>query len=94
MELNDHPLKSYKLEAEAHSLCDEIALGSLARRHVAGYLDSRFAPNDFPAELTSLVHARTEGHPLFVTSLAQFLAERGTSRSAAPSGRSRARSPR
>ncbi|HEX6625886.1 MAG TPA: protein kinase, partial [Pyrinomonadaceae bacterium] len=77
VELNDHPLKSFMLETAAHSLCDEIALGSLTRRHVAGYLDSRFAPNDFPAELTALVHAKTEGHPLFVTSLAQFLVERG-----------------
>ncbi|HZB44667.1 MAG TPA: AAA family ATPase, partial [Pyrinomonadaceae bacterium] len=77
LELNDHPLKSFMLETAAHSLCDEIALGSLTRRHVAGYLDSRFAPNDFPAELTALVHAKTEGHPLFVTSLAQFLVERG-----------------
>src|SRR5215207_591585 len=77
VELNDHPLKSFKLETDAHSLCDEIALGSLTRRHVAAYLDSRFAPNDFPAEPTTLVHAKTEGHPLFVTSLAQFLFERG-----------------
>jgi tetratricopeptide (TPR) repeat protein/predicted Ser/Thr protein kinase len=77
IELSDHPLRPYKLEMEAHSLCDEIALGSLTPRHVASYLDSRFAPNDFPAELTALIHAKTEGHPLFVTSLAQFLAERG-----------------
>ncbi|HEY9403078.1 MAG TPA: protein kinase [Pyrinomonadaceae bacterium] len=74
---SDHPLRSYKLEMEAHSLCDEIALGSLSPPAVASYLDSRFAPNDFPKELAALVHAKTEGHPLFVTSLAQFLVERG-----------------
>jgi predicted ATPase len=77
VELGDHPLRSYKLEMEAHSLCDEVALGSLSRRAVAHYLDTRFAPNDFPAELTAVIHAKTEGHPLFVTSLAQFLVERG-----------------
>ncbi|HVG29359.1 MAG TPA: protein kinase [Pyrinomonadaceae bacterium] len=77
VEASDHPLRSYKLEMEAHSLCDEIALGSLSQPAVAHYLDSRFAPNDFPRELAALIHAKTEGHPLFVTSLAQFLIERG-----------------
>ncbi len=77
IEVSDHPLRSYKLEMEANSLCDEIALESLAPPAVARYLDTRFAPNDFPAELAALIHAKTEGHPLFVTSLSQFLVERG-----------------
>jgi len=77
IEMTDHPLRSYKLEMEAHSLCEEITLGSLSRAAVAQYLDLRFAPNDFPPELTALIHAKTEGHSLFVTSLAQFLVERG-----------------
>jgi serine/threonine protein kinase/tetratricopeptide (TPR) repeat protein len=77
VELNDHPLKMRKLEMEAHNLCEEMELGSLPHRHICVYLDSRFAPNDFPAEFSALIHGKTEGHPLFVNSLVQFLVERG-----------------
>lgn len=76
LEISNHVLKTYKLEMQAHNLCDEIALGSLSDEHIASYLDARFAPNDFPAELPALIRRKTEGHPLFVTSLVQFLAER------------------
>ena len=41
------------------------------------YLARRFAPSRIPTELTELIHRRTEGHPLFVSKLAGFLAERG-----------------
>lgn len=77
LERTGHPLKSYKVEMQAHNLCDEIALGSLSRQHIADYLDATFSPNDFPAELTSLIHEKTEGHPLFATNLLQYLGERG-----------------
>ncbi len=36
-----------------------------------------FAPNDFPVELTALIHEKTEGHPLFAANLLQYLGERG-----------------
>jgi tRNA A-37 threonylcarbamoyl transferase component Bud32/tetratricopeptide (TPR) repeat protein len=77
VELSNHPLKNYKREMQAHNLCEEIALGLLGEEHIAGYLDARFAPNDFPRELATLIERKTEGHPLFATSLVQFLAERG-----------------
>ena len=77
LERTGHPLKSYKVEMQAHNLCDEIALGSLDREHIADYLDATFSPNDFPSELTSLIHEKTEGHPLFATNLLQYLGERG-----------------
>src|SRR4029434_2420708 len=50
---SNHPLKAYKLEMQAHKQCEEIALGSLDQEHIASYLDVRFAPNDFPRELSS-----------------------------------------
>jgi serine/threonine protein kinase/tetratricopeptide (TPR) repeat protein len=77
VERSGHPLKSYKAEMKAHNLCEEIALSSLSREHIAEYVDATFAPNDFPAELTSLVHDKTEGHPLFAANLLQYLSERG-----------------
>ena len=77
VERSGHPLKSYKAEMKAHHLCEEIALSSLSREHIAEYVDATFAPNDFPAELTSLVHDKTEGHPLFAANLLHYLSERG-----------------
>ncbi|HKN83585.1 MAG TPA: AAA family ATPase, partial [Pyrinomonadaceae bacterium] len=77
VERSGHPLKSYKAEMQAHNLCEEVALGSWSREHVAEYLDATFSPNDFPAQLTTLVHEKTEGHPLFAANLLQYLSERG-----------------
>ena len=75
VELNDHSLKMYKLEMQSHNLCDDVALGSLGQEHIAAYLDARFSPNDFPPDLASVIERKTEGHPLFAISLAEFLAE-------------------
>jgi serine/threonine protein kinase/tetratricopeptide (TPR) repeat protein len=77
VERSGHPLKSYKAEMMAHKLCEEIALDSWSREHIAEYLDATFAPNDFPRELTSLIHEKTEGHPLFAANFLQYLSERG-----------------
>lgn len=71
--VNNHPLKKYKLEMEAHSLCDEIALTSFTDKHIARYLNTRFDNNNFPEELAELIQRKTEGHPLFATSFIQFL---------------------
>src|ERR1043165_2747808 len=77
VERSGHPLKHYKAEMQAHNLCDEVALGSWSREHIAEYVDATFSPNDFPADLTALVHEKTEGHPLFAANLLQYLGERG-----------------
>ncbi|PYS81653.1 MAG: hypothetical protein DMF70_08970, partial [Acidobacteria bacterium] len=77
LERTNHPLKNYKAEMQAHKLCEEIALGSLSQEHIARYLNAHFAPNDFPLGLSALIQQKTEGHPLFATSLLQFLTERG-----------------
>src|SRR5688572_6947983 len=77
VERSGHPLKSYKAEMKAHNLCEEIALDSWSREHIAEYVDATFAPNDFPGELVSLIHEKTEGHPLFAANLLQYLGERG-----------------
>jgi len=77
IERTNHPLKSYKAEMQSHRLCEEVALSSLARDHIAEYLNATFTPNDFPPEFASLIHDKTEGHPLFATNLLQYLSEHG-----------------
>lgn len=77
IERTNHPLKSYKAEMQSHRLCEEVALSSLAPHHIAEYLNATFVPNDFPPEFATLIHDKTEGHPLFATNLLQYLSERG-----------------
>lgn len=77
VERSAHPLKGYRADMVARGCCEEVALGLLTVAHLARYLDVRFAQNDFPADLARILHGRTEGHPLFTTSLVQFLVERG-----------------
>jgi predicted ATPase/DNA-binding winged helix-turn-helix (wHTH) protein len=78
VELKDHPLKNCKREMLAHGECEEIGLEMLSRNDVALLLDLRFAPNGFPPEFAGLIRQKTEGHPLFTTSLVQYLLERGS----------------
>jgi tetratricopeptide (TPR) repeat protein/predicted Ser/Thr protein kinase len=77
VESSNHPLKGYKLEMQAHKVFEEIPLSLLREEHVISYTNALFAPNDFPAELATLLQRKTEGHPLFITGLLQFLKERG-----------------
>jgi len=77
VERSNHPLKSYKAEMQSHRLCEEVALDSLTRDHIAEYLNATFSPHDFPPQFASLIHDKTEGHPLFATNLLQYLSEHG-----------------
>jgi len=73
----EHPLKGFIADLRTHELCHEISLGPLGAEDVAALLDARFEHHCFPTELAQLIHRRTEGHPLFVTSLLQLLLDRG-----------------
>ena len=77
LEAAEHPLRSFVLQMRAHGYCREIELGALSLEDVQAYLDARFVPNRFPEGLAALVHGKTEGNPLFVSNIAQFLVERG-----------------
>jgi adenylate cyclase len=77
LELGNHPMKVCKLEMQTHKLCHEIELGFLTLGQIHRYLETRFKPNQFPAELPEMIYKRTEGHPLFAMNLVQFLVERG-----------------
>jgi serine/threonine protein kinase/predicted ATPase len=77
IERNNPTLKKCYTEMHARGVCEEIALQPLRVQDVTAYLDSYFAPNAFPAGLASLIHGKSEGHPLFATGAIQILAERG-----------------
>ena len=77
IESGNHPLKACKVELSAHRKCEELALAPLAGEDIGKYMAAAFPDNDFPHELVVHIARRSEGHPLFATSLAQFLVERG-----------------
>jgi DNA-binding winged helix-turn-helix (wHTH) protein/predicted ATPase len=75
--LGEHPLKSVKRELQAHGLCQELPLGYLSEEAVAQFLGVRFPGHHFPRRLARLVHRRSEGNPLFMVHLADYLADEG-----------------
>ncbi len=75
--LAKHPFLQLKPELQSRGLCREIALEFLSREEVEKYLALEFPEHKFPAELPELIHARTEGNPLFMADLSRYLRDRG-----------------
>lgn len=71
--VGDHPLKGVKRELQAHNLCHELPLEYLAEETVAEYLNMRFPSNQLPTRLRRTIYQRTEGNPLFMVNLVEYL---------------------
>ncbi|MFL6416360.1 MAG: AAA family ATPase, partial [Bryobacteraceae bacterium] len=71
--VGDHPLKGVKRELQAHNLCRELPLEYLAEEVVAEYLNTRFPDHQLPARLRRTIYQRTEGNPLFMVNLVEYL---------------------
>jgi predicted ATPase len=74
--LNKHPFLPVKLDLQAHGVCREVALEFLGRDDIARYLALEFPEHRFSAELPALIHAKTEGSPLFMVDLVRYLRAR------------------
>lgn len=74
--LEDHPLRSVKQELLAHRLCRELPLPPLDEAAIAEYLRQRFVARRMPASLAHHLHLRTDGLPLFLTHLVDYLLDR------------------
>ena len=87
-----HPLRTVKQELQLHQQCEEQRLRFLTEAHVAEYLAVRFgSPSPAPAgegrgeglssttlqPLARLIHQRTEGNPLFMVNVVEYLAAQG-----------------
>lgn len=75
--LSEHPLKNVKQELVARRLSKELPLEYLTEESVAEFLDMKFPRNQFPQKLALLIHRRTEGNPLFMVNLADYLLAEG-----------------
>jgi predicted ATPase len=73
----EHPFGPVKLELQGRGVCREVALPFLSRDDVDRYLALTFAGHQFPDELAAVLHARTEGNPLFMVDLLRYLRDGG-----------------
>ena len=73
----DHALLGLHADLKVRGCCSEQQLGPLACDAVEAYFAERFGAAPTIAQLARRVHARTEGHPLFVVNLANDLISRG-----------------
>ena len=73
----DRPLKSMKQELVAHAQTVEIALGNLGHADVRTYLARRFPGSGDESDVSAFVYRRTEGHPLFMVQMTDYLARQG-----------------
>ena len=89
----NQPLKNCWAELSTRGVCEEIPLAVMGADHVASYLDAHFAPHEFPTDFATVIHRKTEGHPLFTIGTIQLLAEHGHLVRTTASGPWRNRSP-
>ena len=68
-----HPFLAVRLELLKRGVCREMPLGFLTREDVDAFLKLEFPIHDFPADLAALIHAKTEGHPLFMADMVRHL---------------------
>jgi len=71
--LGEHPLKAVKRELHAHGLCQELPLEYLTEAAVEQYLHVTLPGHQIPRWLARLIHRRTEGNPLFMVNLVDYL---------------------
>ena len=77
---NGHPLRAVKEELELQRRCAEMKIKLLSSQDVAAYLALRFSGQQSLAELAPVIHHRTEGNPLFMVNVSDYLVERGSLR--------------
>ena len=77
----EHPLHLVKQELQLHRQCEEMFLGLLTEAEVEKYLAVRFSVGAHRAvplqEFARLVHQRTEGNPLFMVNMVDYLLAQG-----------------
>src|SRR5262249_26709248 len=75
--LGQHPFVPVELELKRHGVCREVPLGFLGRAEVESYLALAFPGHRLSAEFATVIHAKTEGSPLFLVDLLRYLRDRG-----------------
>jgi predicted ATPase len=72
-----HPLKQVTQELYAHHLGTELVQRRLTTNEIHTYLTLRFPESVLPTRLGEVLHHRTEGNPLFLTTMVQEMVQHG-----------------
>jgi tetratricopeptide (TPR) repeat protein len=75
--LREHPLKAVRQELQVHGQCQTLTLGYLNAAAIETYVDYRFSGQGPKADIAAFLHRRTEGHPLFMVNVADYLLQQG-----------------
>jgi DNA-binding winged helix-turn-helix (wHTH) protein/tetratricopeptide (TPR) repeat protein len=75
--VRDHPLHAVRQELQTHRYCEELPLELLTEAAVAEYLALRFPGSPLPPALARLVHKHTDGNPLFMVNVVDYLVAQG-----------------
>ena len=71
--LSNHPLRMVEQELQIHEQCVELGLEFLSEEAVSNYLELRSPEGSISPELARFVHGHTDGNPLFVVNVVDFL---------------------
>lgn len=71
--LSDHPFARLQLDLQSAGKLRDVRLQLLGEEDVVQFLTQRYPANDFPPTLASTLYRHTEGSPLFLVGLVQFL---------------------
>src|SRR5262249_39920964 len=74
--VGQHPLKVVKQELQIHGQCKELPLELLSVTDTAEYLEMRFPGGTLPEKLARIIHRRTDGNPLFMVNVVEYLLTR------------------
>ncbi|MFN0100902.1 MAG: protein kinase domain-containing protein [Bryobacteraceae bacterium] len=77
MLLAKHPFLRIKPDLQARGLLRELTLSFLTGEEIGQYLVLEFPAHRFPVGFPGLIHAKTEGSPLFMADLVRYLRDRG-----------------
>jgi len=77
LRLSNHPLRAVTQELVAKAQCEELRLPFLTTDDVTHYLTQRYNHHQFPSGLGTAIHQRTDGNPLFVVNMVEYLAVQG-----------------
>jgi tetratricopeptide (TPR) repeat protein len=78
MALVQHPFLGISNNLRSRGLFNEMRLGFLEAADVERYLALEFPEHRLPPDFAALIHAKTEGSPLFMADLVRYLRDSGT----------------
>jgi DNA-binding winged helix-turn-helix (wHTH) protein/tetratricopeptide (TPR) repeat protein len=74
--LTGHPLSALKQDLQGRGLCSEICPGLLNVDGIRELVELRFQQHEFPAQFAELLHKHTDGNPLFLINVLDYLVSR------------------